>query len=443
MTRLRASFRAAWSHGPVRPAGLLVVLLAAAAGARPAVAEEARDLRFPETPVASRQVGGKAKTQKTHDFGTVAQHAELTASIPYRNAGKAPLEGLRVKSGCSCFGATLSHTALAPGAAGTLTVRFRSGTIKGAVNKALRLLYRTASGQTMTELRIAANVTAGILVERAWFGQVRAGSKPTASAPISWFEGVGTPFKITKIEVPGPKVATRIEPYAVREPLLNEDGTPVFKDQMPVLKDGKPVFKDGAPVLRGREPLLKDGRPVLKNGKPIFKPREPVLVTTYRGWTVHYTFLEAPPKGVYSRRATLHTTHPKHPTVTVPLSATVVGALWVQTSRVYLGLIPAGRERSASVAIKGSGKDPPPLTGVEAKTRKGVLRVSVTDGFDPFKGPHKVITVHVPAGVEPGPLDDVLEIRASGIGGEVTEIQIVGRIYKPQGPAPKRAKRGQ
>ena len=203
---------------------------------------------------------------------------------------------------------------------------------------------------------------------------MRSGSKPTASAPLAWFHDVGTPFEITKIEVTGPKVSTRVEPYKVG---------------------------DGS---------------------------------TYRGFTVHFTFEEAPPKGIYSRKAVVHTTHPEHKTVLVPMHANVVGSVWVQTSRVYLGLVPEGKVRSATVKIKATGKDAPPLQKVTVKARGGVLQTSVADGFDPFVGPHKVITVTVPAGTPVGKVDDVLEVRTDASGDDVTEIQVLGRVYKVQGP---------
>ena len=360
---------------PHHPAAVALLALVLGALTPPrAAAAAAGPLAFPDTPTVERREKGATVAVPRHDFGVVAQQAEVTATLPYVNGGDAEITGLRVTSGCSCFGATVSARTLAPGARGALTVRFRSGSMKGTVDKPLRLLYRIGDEAHVAALRIHARVIAGVLVERVWFGEVRTGATPTASAPIAWFQGVGTPFEITRIEVPGPRVTTRIEPYRVG---------------------------DGS---------------------------------TYRGWTVHYTFEEPPPKGVYSERAVVHTTHPEHPTVSVPLSANVVGSLWVQSSRVHLGLFPAGTARSASVKIKASGEDAPPLTRVEVRARGGHLRTTVTDGFDPFVGPHKVITVTAPADTPVGAVDDVLEIRTDLPGGEVTEIRVLGRAYRLQGP---------
>ena len=157
----------------------------------------------------------KGRTVAGHSFGIVAQQADVTVELPYHNTGKETLRGIRVSSGCSCFGATLSARELAPGASGTLSVRFRSSAMKGTVEKPLRLLYLEGQGKGITTFWIQAKVIAGILVERAWFGEVRSGSKPTASAPLAWFHDVGTPFEITKIEVSGPKMSTRVEPYTI------------------------------------------------------------------------------------------------------------------------------------------------------------------------------------------------------------------------------------
>ncbi|MDA1194830.1 MAG: DUF1573 domain-containing protein [Planctomycetota bacterium] len=340
----------------------------------PAHAADEGPLRFPDTPRVERTVAGQKVEIPVHEYGVVAQDAELVAEIPYTNVGSAPVRDIRISSGCSCFGATVTSDELPAGGRGVLTVRFRSGAMKGTVEKPLRLLYRVGQEEALAELRLSAKVIAGVLVERAWFGEVRAGAKPSAKVPVAWFHGVGTPFEITEIEVPGPRMATRVEPYQIG---------------------------DGS---------------------------------TYRGWTIEFTFLESPPLGVYSRSAILHTTHPDEPMVAVPLSATVVGSLWVQTSRLYLGLVPAGQTRSAAVKITASGKDAAPLENVEVRLRGKVLRVAVTDGMDPFVGPHKVITVTVPADAPEGSLDDVIEVRASIAPEEVTEIPVLGRVYAPVGP---------
>ncbi|MDF1701923.1 MAG: DUF1573 domain-containing protein, partial [Planctomycetota bacterium] len=155
-------------------ASLVLAASLASAWTPRAWGEDAATLEFPDTPLVERTVKGATVQAPRHDFGVVAQQAEVTATIPYRNAGTTAVEGLRVKSGCSCFGATLSERTLAPGATGTLTVRLRSGSMKGTVEKPLRLLYREGQAQAMVELRIRAKVIAGVLVERVWFGEIRA-----------------------------------------------------------------------------------------------------------------------------------------------------------------------------------------------------------------------------------------------------------------------------
>lgn len=319
--------------------------------------------------------GGKLRQLVGHSFGILAQRTETMVALPYRNTGTETLRGIRVSSGCGCFGATVSARELAPGASGTLTIRFRSGAIKGEIDKPLRLLFLAGKTKGSTTFTIHARVIAGILVERVFFDQVRSGSKPTASVPLAWFHEVGKPFKINKIEVTGPKISTRIEPYQAG---------------------------DGS---------------------------------TYRGYRIHFTFQEAPPKGIYSRKAVVHTDHPDHPTVLIPMHASVVGAVWVQTSRVYLGLVPEGQARSASVRIKLTGKEPPPIGAVNVTSRTGKLKISVKDEFlPPPMGPHKVITITLPADSAVGAIDDMLEVRAEQAGDDVTEIQVVGRVYTPQGP---------
>ena len=83
---------------------LLCALCALLAPSAPARAEEdGAALQSPDTPAVMRSVGGKPTSLHRYDYGTVAQHAELTATIPYHNGGAQALSNLRVKSGCSCF----------------------------------------------------------------------------------------------------------------------------------------------------------------------------------------------------------------------------------------------------------------------------------------------------------------------------------------------------
>lgn len=328
---------------------------------------------LPGQPAAGGEEPGPLELAKpAHDYGVVQQNTEYAAEIGYRNTGQRAVEDIRVKADCGCYSADLSHTTLAPGTGGTLRVRFRTLSFHGDVAKTLRLTYNDGAPR-MVALRLKLRVVGGVVVfpGRLHFGDVLAGTKPAGNVRVVWYQGAGKPFAIKSIDVQGEPIETRIEPYA--------------------------------------HPEKKE----------------------WKGWRVHFSFTQPPPKGVYSKKAFVHTTHPTQRRVVVPLTAHVVGKVWVQSSRIYLGLLPQGRAKSAAIMIRGFDRTIQ-LGKVTARARKGILKTSVEDAMGPF-GPHKKLRVHVPADAPPGPLDDVIELRTEVPGEEVTEIDVRGRIFKPSG----------
>ena len=140
-----------------------------------------------------------------------------------------------------------------------------------------------------------------------------------------------------------------------------------------------------------------------------------------------------------SKKVTVTTTHPSVPRVYIPLTAHVVGKVWVQTQRLYLGLVPRGTSKNASVMLRQFDKTQP-LGEIQARARKGVLWVTVEDTFTPpGPGPNdpprpaKRVRVTVPANAPLGPLDDEIEITTGIPGEETIVIQVRGRVFRATG----------
>ncbi|MDJ0523489.1 MAG: DUF1573 domain-containing protein [Planctomycetota bacterium] len=306
------------------------------------------------------------------DYGIVDQNREYAAEVRYRNAGRQAIRDIKARASCSCYSVALTDTALEPGAEGTLTVRFRTHGFYDKISKSLHLHY-VDGAQRKAKLQLVLNIVGGVLVSRLHLGEHLAGTMPSGSVPLRWYEGVGKPFEIERIEIPGQPIATRVEPFV-----------------------GK--------TERDRK---------------------------YKGWRIHFTFTEPPPRGIYSKRAIVTTTHPTQKRVLIPITANIVGKVWVQTSRVYLGLVRQGQTKTASVAFKPF-KPEFKLGAVSARARKGLLTVKIEDGFGPM-GPHKKLHVTVPADAPPGPLDDVIELRTEVPGEELVTVEVRGRVFVPRG----------
>ena len=316
-----------------------------------------------------------------HDFGIVDQDREYQAEIGYRNVGTTALEDIRARSGCSCYGATVSAPTLEPGQTGVVRIRFRTHAFRGRVAKVLTLLHGRGDGEE-AKIRLQLDVVGGVLVSRLHFGEVLAGTQPEGSTTVGWYEGVGKPFQILRVDVPNLPVAARLEPWVVKERIV---------------------------------PAPTD-------------PAAPTEKVTYRGYRLHFHFTEPPPKGVLSAKAILTTDNPEHPRVLIPLTANVVGKVWVQTSRIYLGLVPRGEARTASLIFRGFDASVR-LGTLSARARKGLLQVQISDDMGPT-GPHKLLSVTVPANAPPGSLEDVVELRTEVPGEERVEIRVLGRVFE-------------
>ena len=198
------------------------------------------------------------------------------------------------------------------------------------------------------------------------------GSHPTKAFHIKWYEGQGTPFKITEVSVPGFEFGHSIKP---------------FEDQ-------------------------KDPR--------------------WKGWTIELQFDETPELGMFSAEVLVRTTDEDRPRLTLPLSANVCGQVWMQSRTLSFGTISQGKGRSASLKLRPFDRNARFET-VTAKARLGLIRVEVKP--DPYHGDKGYwrLSGEVSKDAPPGSLNaEVIELYTGAVGEEITLVKVSGLVRAPR-----------
>ncbi len=115
------------------------------------VAEAAeRDAKNTEFPVMTF-----AETE--HDFGTINEGDVVEHTFTFTNTGKAPLVIVNAKGSCGCTVPEWPKEPVAPGATGTMLVKFNSNGKPNAQNKQVTITANTEAGKET--LKIKAMVT--------------------------------------------------------------------------------------------------------------------------------------------------------------------------------------------------------------------------------------------------------------------------------------------
>jgi len=125
---------------------LLTMMLAfvAAAGFGKAVAQEV-------------QTGAKIDFAKeVHDYGNLKNGGNGTCTFEFTNTGTAPLIISNAKGSCGCTVPQWPKEPIAPGAKGTITVKYDTKKV-GAINKSVTITSNAVNEPTKT-IRIKGNV---------------------------------------------------------------------------------------------------------------------------------------------------------------------------------------------------------------------------------------------------------------------------------------------
>jgi hypothetical protein len=347
---------------------LLLALLAAAASA---------DGDPPAAPAAKGPHIVFDRTEQ--DFGVVAQETELHTEFTYRNDGDQPLTGIRALADCGCYDVTPSLREVPPGGAGTLKVSFRTLLFAGPLTKKISFRSNDPKEPDVT-LHLHILVGQGVVLDpgRVYFGDVLLGDKPSMTFDVKWLDGVGRPFQVTGVEIPGHQDDFQI------------DLAPFEKKQK---------------LEQGTEGL-------------------------WRGTRVTIAFKTAPPLGMFSSTALVRTDHPDYPRLAVPLTAAVSGHVWLQSRVATFGYVLQGESRRSTISIRPFSKDVD-LGAVSVKVRGGKVEAKVEPDPNLPKGNYR-LTVSVPETAKPGTLDDVVELHTAVKGEEVVEIAVRGEVL-PRG----------
>ncbi|MDJ0523490.1 MAG: DUF1573 domain-containing protein [Planctomycetota bacterium] len=310
-----------------------------------------------------------------HEFGTARQKDVLRTTITYTNASAKRLTGIRARGECGCNAVKLSHRELEPGASGTLEIEFHTLSLSGHLTKHVRLHSQDPSrGRIRIPLKVS--IVEGLVVGSAGvsFGDVSRdtltpGKQPTKSFSLRWYEGRGTPFEITELNLP-------------------------------------------------------------EGFSSVTRPYRDAQDERWRGWEVTLTIEKPLPLGMYSAEVLVRTTNEQRARLTLPLSANICGKVWLQARRLSFGTFRQGRVRKASIKFRPFD-DSVTFGEVRARSRSGRLLVEVKpDPYMAEKGYWK-LTATVPADAEPGPLDDeVIELHTGAAGEETTLLAVRGRVKK-------------
>lgn len=373
----------------LRALPLLILLIAGPAWAD---GDDAND--SPSEPPALISAGHRflSVDRREHDFGNAGQRQQLYAEFTLTNTSTEKLERIRVKADCGCNSVELADKELEPNASTTLKVGFSTGTLSGTIVKKVRVEGGDKSlGEALLTLRIS--IVSGLVLApgAAMFGDVLHGTLPEKTVAVKWRDGVGEPFEITQVSVPG-------------------------RDDM----------FDFA---------------VSKLAPPVNSP--------WRGWSLKLTFKRPPPIGMFSAEVLVRTSHPDeaYRRVIFPLNANVCGKVWMQARTLTFHNVMQGTARSASLTFKPF--DASIAFGeVSARSRR-ILRVQAEDGTvreeivpghtrvkvepDPHHRDKNYwrLTVTVPADAKPGRLTgEWVEIETGAEGQEEIRVAIKGRVRK-------------
>ena len=319
---------------------------------------------------AEEEQGPLAVAPEAVDFGAVKQHASLSRALTLRNEGKAPIRNIRMITDCGCYTITLPDTSIEPAGTSEAAIQFRTLTFAGPVRKKLRLAYEEAGKARTVTVPLRLEVVGGVVARpgRLHFGELLEGETPEGTLHVVWYEGHGEPFEIASVKVADPRIEAHVSPK----------GASKRKDE--------------------------------------------------RGWELRFRFKRPPPRGVFSTQAEVRTTSKTQPKVLIPLTANVVGKVWVQRRRVYLGMVRQGQGRSVDVRFRPTRPEFK-LGSVRVRARKGRVKAEIPEGLPPGRRGARTLRISIPPDAAPGPIDDVVELLTDVPGDEVVPIEIRGRVF--------------
>ncbi len=226
-----------------------------------------------------------------HDFGVATQQADLVTEFLLTNRGGAPLRVTGVHGNCGCLVGTAKATTIAPGASTNVVVTFRTHAMAGPQTKWVRVTTDDPA-HPHVPLEVSVDISAGVLIEPAnfYFPLSLVGSSPSPSVVLTWKEGVGTPFQVTRIE--GIDVDAEFE-------------------------------------------------------------TKPYEAPPFRGWEIALRFRKPPGIGTVSGHAKIHTDAPDRPSIDVLVGGAISGRVWLTQREASVGAVAKGKGAVVHVLVRG------------------------------------------------------------------------------------------
>ncbi len=113
--------------------------------------------------IASNQVSAQVEngakisfTKEKHDYGTIKNGANGICTFEFKNTGNAPLIISNAKGSCGCTVPTWPHEPIAPGAKGSIEVKYDTKRA-GAINKMVTITSNAVNEPNQV-IRITGNV---------------------------------------------------------------------------------------------------------------------------------------------------------------------------------------------------------------------------------------------------------------------------------------------
>jgi len=122
----------------------------------------------------------------TVDLGRQKQQVTASAVVKLTNAGKTPVEILRVSADCSCTAATPKETKLEPGQSTSLEVSFETRSYQGEIHR--RVLVQTSEGDVTVPLKAVVSEYDNWVLgsHMVVFGPSRKGERAEASITLQY-----------------------------------------------------------------------------------------------------------------------------------------------------------------------------------------------------------------------------------------------------------------
>lgn len=308
-----------------------------------------------------------------HDFGFVKQGSTHETVFTLTNTSSKTIRGIRARGDCGCNVLDVEKKVLAPGQSCAFRVRFETHTLGGRLRKTVRIVSSEhRRGEIVIPLDI--RIQAGLVQQPSAvnFREVPQGSLPTKSFWLRWYEGHGTPFRVTSVAIPG------------------------YEDTF------------GASL------------------RPWKDPKDP----KWQGWQIDVRMLEPLPLGNLSAEIRVRTTDEERPELTLPLQGNIVGKLWVQQRYFSFGSVTLPTEKKSSLKIKPYKPDVA-ITNPRAVSKLGKVLVEVIpDPYMAKQGMWKLIARIAPDAPAGSLADERITLHTGVPGEETVEFAVRGQVRR-------------